>query len=518
VSDDVFNIVGTLQDGAFQVKSVVAEGGFAVVYKAYHQSFRADVALKCLKVPGALNQSKQQEFLEKFRAEGELLFRLSAAIPAVVRPLHIGTLTSEQSEFVPFIALEWLDGVTLDTFIERRRGIGKPPLDMRRAVQLLAPAARALEQAHKFNGPHGTVSILHRDLKPENLFVANLHGREVIKILDFGIGKVKTAATQIVGHVSMDQSSFSAVTPAYGAPGQWLPKRFGQTGTWTDVWGFALTMVELVTGLIPLEGDAHAVMGAAMDEKQRPTPRALGLTTSDAVEAAFLKALAVDPRDRYADIGEFWDALESEFGMATTRVWATPNLDSAPPGPPPPRALGATRQNAATEVEAAGVGPGGSAHIPDLLPASQSNQSAAKARPAPAAPAAVGGFDDFADLGMAGEVVPMAGGFRLETTDDLAGMGSVRSSPSPMAHRPASAAVARFEAAQVGRQGPSFMARLAAPAKILGAAVLIMLLDWTYTMIQGQALQLGPATAIWLAGPLAVFAILKLVFALISDH
>ena len=52
MSDDVFNIVGTLQDGAFQVKSVVAEGGFAVVYRAYHQNFRADVALKCLKVPG----------------------------------------------------------------------------------------------------------------------------------------------------------------------------------------------------------------------------------------------------------------------------------------------------------------------------------------------------------------------------------------------------------------------------------------------------------------------------------
>ena len=230
MSDDVFDIVGTTQDGAFQVKSVVAEGGFAVVYRAYHQNFRADVALKCLKVPGALTKSKQEEFLEKFRAEGELLFRLSAAIPAVVRPLHIGTLETRQSEFVPFIALEWLDGVTLDRFIEQRKHAGKPPLDMRRAVQLLAPAARALEQAHKFAGPDGTVSILHRDLKPENLFVANLHGRETIKILDFGIGKVKTAATQIVGHVSMDQSSFSAFTPAYGAPEQWLPKRFGQTG------------------------------------------------------------------------------------------------------------------------------------------------------------------------------------------------------------------------------------------------------------------------------------------------
>jgi serine/threonine-protein kinase len=257
-------------------------------------------------------------------------------------------------------------------------------------------------------------------------------------------------------------------------------------------------------------------MGAAMDEKQRPTPRALGLATSDAVEAAFQKALAVDPRDRYADIGEFWDALESEFGMATTRVWATPNLDSAPPGPPATRALGATRQNAATAVEARGMGPALSADIPDLLPATHANERAAQARSLPAAPVAAGGFDDFGDLGLAGEVVPMAGGFRLETMDDVAS-GAVPSA-NRVVQRPQSSAVARFEAARASRERPSFMGRLVVPAKILGVAVVIVLLDWTFTMTQGQALKLGPVTAIWLAGPLAAFAILKLVFVLISDH
>lgn len=514
----MFNIVGTLQDGAFQVKSVVAEGGFAVVYRAYHQSFRADVALKCLKVPGALTASKQEEFLEKFRAEGELLFRLSAAIPAVVRPLHIGTLQTDQAEFVPFIALEWLDGETLDQFIERRRQAGKPPLDMRRAVQLLAPAARALEQAHKFAGPTGTVSILHRDLKPENLFVASLHGREAIKILDFGIGKVKTAATQIVGHVSMEQSSFSAFTPAYGAPEQWLPKRFGQTGTWTDVWGFALTMVELVTGKTPLDGDAHAVMGAAMDETQRPTPRTLGLATSDAVEAAFQKALAVDPRNRYADIGDFWDALEAEFGMATTRVWATPNLDSAPPPDAPDTGAGSkVLRNAVTEVASGAGHSSASGDIPDLLPGPAVSKPVASkpvGQNKPRVAAGLDPFDDLGELGMGGDVVPMAGGFRLDTAEDSPGL---HRPPQPVAARPPSAAVARFEAAQASRSSASFMSRLAGPAKILSVAIVIMVLDWIYTMTQGQALQVGPATAIWLAGPIAVLAILKLVFVLISD-
>src|SRR6186713_1507353 len=184
MAEDVFGIVGSLQAAVFRVERVVAEGGFAVVYRAHHEGFRAAVALKCLKLPGTLSEAKQTEFLDKFRAEGELLFRLSAAIPAVVRPLHVGTVKSSKASFVPFIALEWLDGRNLDAFIEERRRHGKPALDLKRAVQLLAPAARALEQAHAFPGPSGRVSILHRDLKPENLFVVDVDGREMIKVLD----------------------------------------------------------------------------------------------------------------------------------------------------------------------------------------------------------------------------------------------------------------------------------------------------------------------------------------------
>ena len=78
----VFGIVGSTQAGAFRVEEAVAEGGFAVVYRAYHTAFRAPVALKCLKVPSMLSDRQKDEFLEQFRAEAELLFRLSARIPS----------------------------------------------------------------------------------------------------------------------------------------------------------------------------------------------------------------------------------------------------------------------------------------------------------------------------------------------------------------------------------------------------------------------------------------------------
>lgn len=245
-AEDVFGIVGTTQAGAYQVEGVVAEGGFAVVYRAYHSAFRAQVALKCLKVPESLGAQHYQEFLERFREEGELLFRLSSSTPAVVRPLHVGILEGV-SRFVPFIALEWLEGQTLDALIEARNQRFEPPLTLKEAVRLLTPVARALERAHHFPGAGGEVCILHRDMKPENVFVVELHGQRSAKILDFGIGKVKSVATQMVGHQSTQGDGIVAFTPAFGAPEQWLPKRFGQTGPWTDVWGLALTLLNAVT-------------------------------------------------------------------------------------------------------------------------------------------------------------------------------------------------------------------------------------------------------------------------------
>ncbi|MBX3128708.1 MAG: protein kinase [Polyangiaceae bacterium] len=312
--EDVFGIVGSVIAGSYQIERVVAEGGFGVVYRAYHGGFRAPVALKCLKIPQQLSAAHKDDFLEQFRAEAELLFRLSASIPAVVRPLHVDAVTLESGAFVPFIALEWLEGETLDSVMERRKAQGQAPLQLKKLIRMLTPVARALERAHNFMGPEGPISVVHRDLKPENIFVANMAGEEVVKILDFGIGKAKSVASQVAGRASQTGSAFSSFTPAYGAPEQWVPKRYGQTGPWTDVWGLALTVVELMVARTVIDGDQAAMLGTVLDENRRPTPRNEGIAVSDAVEEVFRRALAVDPRNRYAEAGQFWDELVAAAG------------------------------------------------------------------------------------------------------------------------------------------------------------------------------------------------------------
>lgn len=335
MAQDVFGIVGTTQ-GPFTIEEAVAEGGFGVVYRAIHGAFRAPVALKCLKIPN-IPQAQRAIFLERFREEAEMLFRLSANIPEVVRPLHYDVITLPSGLIVPFIALEWLDGRTLWTLIEERAANKQKPLDCLEAGRILTPVARALEVAHRFPGPTGTVCVVHRDIKPANIFLTKMRGVDVIKILDFGIAQARDNVSVIAGQMTHSNESVPlAFTPRYGAPEQWAPKRFGTTGPWTDVWGLAVTYLELLAGRAAIDGDPVAIMGTVLDEKRRPTPRTEGIRVPDIIEHVMQRALALHPRDRFGDAGAFWDEMEQALS-SVTRSYAPasrrPPMARPPSGP-----------------------------------------------------------------------------------------------------------------------------------------------------------------------------------------
>lgn len=521
MADDVFGIVGTVQGGAFRVDQVVAEGGFAVVYRAHHSAFRASVALKCLKVPGALSERDKKEFLEKFREEAELLFRLSAAIPNIVRPLHVGTLNQPDGRFVPFLAIEWLEGSTLDHVVSDLRERGAPPLTLTRTLELLTPVAHALEKAHNFPGPDGaTISVVHRDLKPENIFVAKISGQEVPKILDFGIAKVKSTATQIVGRQSSVQG-LSAFTPAYGAPEQWLPKRYGQTGTWTDVWGLAITAVECLSGHCPVDGDQAAMMGSVIDPGRRPTPRNEGAPISNEVEAIFTKALAVDPKERYRDIKTFWtDLTRAAKGLPTN---AAAPVRRAP-------AAATVRDSVDRTVPIAESPATALADVPDLVlearkpsaaprppkPLSSANPGRAQREREPSRRNGAGAsdvpnhllgrtVDSFEDQIDRSHVPAPA----LVLDDDVA---PVRTSPRARAPQPIATYVA------VRPSLPPRLTDLQGPIKILLFAVALMAADFAYARYTGEVFQIGPVRTLWIAGPIALYGAVMLVAKLLREQ
>lgn len=299
-SHDPFGWVGHVLDGRYRLDAVVGAGGFGIVYRAQHVGLGHTVAVKCLDLRRHLDPAQQHAFVEAFRKEGQILAQLATRSPAIVRATDIGAAMSPRGIWTPYLVLEWLEGTTLASYVDKR-----VPIGLAQALRILRPVADALEIAH-------ASGIAHRDVKPANLFAAQEPGGMAMKVLDFGVAKIM-GDEALVGAYDATGQSVRAFSAAYGAPEQFYPGStgVGATGPWTDVYALALVLVELVTARPPYEGAPPSFASQAIDPARRPTARAKGVALPDAVERLFERALAVDPRNRPPTAGAFWRELEA---------------------------------------------------------------------------------------------------------------------------------------------------------------------------------------------------------------
>ena len=337
---DPLSLVGTTVADKYRVEEFVSEGGFAVVYRATHVIWKKPVALKLFSGLSRVPAEQREPLHRAFIAEGAFLSELCSETASVVQPRDVGTITTADGHWLPYMVLEWLDGENLDDFLVRERAAGLPPWTLPQTISLLAQVATALDVAH-------AKGIAHRDIKPSNLFLLGRPTRDdigTVKILDFGVAKMMSdggfSATQ--AQTGQHVTSF---TPEYGAPEQ-FNRAFGATGPWTDVYALALVASELLAGRPATDAEGVTALGlAAIDLQHRPTPRALGATINDPAEAVFARALAVSPVERYARAGQFWIDLETASGMPlsvplrerASRVSLTPLTPRlTPPSTTPP--------------------------------------------------------------------------------------------------------------------------------------------------------------------------------------
>ena len=322
--EDSLGLLGTTVAEKYAIESVVGEGGFAIVYRATHLIWKRPVAIKVFKALDDVAPEHRERMMEGFIQEGTLLAELSEKTAAICQARDIGMVTLPQGTEVPYMVLEWLEGRTLEDVLTDEKARGVTLRSITEAVHFIEPAAEALALAHE-------KGIAHRDVKPANIFVLGdpRSERSTVKLLDFGIAKVVQDAQKMGGSFMKTAGVATSFTPAYGAPEQ-FSRTFGATGPWTDVFAFALVVSEIVSGRDPIEGENVAQLAfGSMNEGMRPTPRALGAKVSDAVEAVFLKALAVKLLDRYASAGEFWNALRASLGMSTWNRASAASVDSS---------------------------------------------------------------------------------------------------------------------------------------------------------------------------------------------
>jgi len=317
---DPSSLVGTLVAGRYLLEEVVGEGGFSVVFRAKHVEWRRTIALKVLRPLPGLDAERRAELLASFQREAVVLAELSERSSAIVQARDVGTHRLPSGAEVPFIALEWLEGRTLEDLLEEEARSKGEPRSLEETRELLGPVAEALALAHD-------MGIVHRDVKPSNVFVVGARRapqlrpneaqrgpttkdpssrREAVKLLDFGIAKVledQDAASRAV-------TGLQPFTPRYGAPEQ-FDRRFGRTSPRTDVFAFASMFVEVLLGRPIVASDRLGDLArVALDEARRPTPASFGLLVSDDVDAVFAKALAVAPAARFESLRAFSTALD----------------------------------------------------------------------------------------------------------------------------------------------------------------------------------------------------------------
>ncbi len=319
---DPFGIAGTLLDGRFRIQREVAEGGFGVVYYATQVALDRPVAIKILKTPSGFDEEAKIQFRDRFASEGKTIARIRH--PHIVDVYDFGVSQMPSGEIAPWMALEWLDGQTLEEQLFARRGQGgQSPADV---LATFRPVLQAFSFAHK-------QGIAHRDIKPANIMAVPSDHGVMMRVLDFGIAKV-VSPDEAAGSGHTKTGGIPAFSPLYAAPEQIA---FGRTGPWTDVHALGLILTEFLTDQAPYKADDIQIFEQII-ATERPTPRTKGVEVG-AWEPVLRKALALSPSERWRSAGELLAALDANVGRPEDGVVVAGIRDASSaarvPAPPP---------------------------------------------------------------------------------------------------------------------------------------------------------------------------------------
>jgi serine/threonine-protein kinase len=271
---------GRVINGRYRIEDVLGRGGMGVVMSARDLHRDAPVALK-------LPYRMRGRDSARLFAEARAVERLSS--PHVAKLYEAGTFDDGGLE-VPFLALEYVDGVDLATWLHARRRIAVAD-----AAAIVLQACDAIGEAH-------ALGLVHRDVKPANLMLtASPAGELVVKVLDFGIARLAgdrrdehglTATGDLVG------------SPLYMAPEQLRPS--DAVDARSDVWALGVVLFEAVTGRPPFEaaGLPELCLHILLDEPA-PLPDDCPAAIADVLERCLDKL----PDARFQSARELADAL-----------------------------------------------------------------------------------------------------------------------------------------------------------------------------------------------------------------
>ncbi len=304
--------VGRVLGGLYQVERKLGEGGMGAVYLVRHVHLRKHFAVKVLSPQIAANRQAVD------RLHQEAVAASSIDHENIVDIVNFDV--TEQDEV--FIVMELLEGPSLAQVLETQ---GRLPPE--RALPIAVQISRALQAAHERG-------IVHRDLKPENVMLVRKHGRELVKVLDFGISKVRSAEAE---QVRVTRTGQLVGTPLYMSPEQARGDK--EIDHRADVYALGVMLYEMLTGTPPFDGANYfqLLWKHGNEPPEPPRKRAPEADISEALEAVILRAMAKEPAERFQSMRELEEALlgaEPQRALPSGSMPAgTPSTVSLPPAP-----------------------------------------------------------------------------------------------------------------------------------------------------------------------------------------
>jgi Tol biopolymer transport system component len=298
--------------GHYRIESKLGEGGMGAVWKARDTRLDRFVALKTLPPEKLADDERRRRFVQEAKAASALNH------PNIV---HIYDIAD--ADAVPFIAMEYVAGKTLDQLI------GRKGLRLNESLKYAIQIADALARAH-------SAGIIHRDLKPSNIMVDE-HG--LVKVLDFGLAKLTETTPGDSGETATIRAGTEegaiVGTVAYMSPEQAEAKPVDAR---SDIFSFGSVLYEMVTGQRAFHGDSKlSTLSAVLKDDPKP-PSSVAADVPRDLEKIIAHCLRKDPARRFQHMDDVKTLLEelkeeSESGKlvapgraAPARRWWLPVL------------------------------------------------------------------------------------------------------------------------------------------------------------------------------------------------
>jgi serine/threonine protein kinase len=263
--------------GPYRALKSLGAGGMGQVYLAERTEGKERVAVKVLH----RELIEQPHAVIRFTQLGAMAMKLRH--PNVVQVFDCGTLEAGQ----PYWVMEYLEGQDLGELLSQNG-----PIDYHRMLEIAGPVCSALHAAHQ-------AGLVHLDIKPSNIFLAHERGREVVKLIDFGIAALK------------DQPNGDSIL---GAPEYWSPEQASarEVDGRSDLYSFGVVLYEALTGHLPFR--SHTFSDLVEHHLYSEPPPMSQVSTSPVpiprpVKNVVLKCLSKDRTRRYQDALELERAL-----------------------------------------------------------------------------------------------------------------------------------------------------------------------------------------------------------------